>query len=988
MALEDDMEMIEMMVVEATEHLDSLDAILINWEQDTSVATSDEMNQAFRNLHTIKGGFAFFGLNKIKELAHVMEQLLDEVRQEMRELTVDLVGRIADGANLLRMMVEDVWTSNDVEIMAMCNRLAGAESDRMVQTSQVMSDGLIRPTTAQWQRIRGNSWSAFVVTVYSNRDLLDKDRNVIDISHALNSLGEVLDVLTDFSEIDGLDDSLVSEHRILVLYATMAPRDMLVEELAVSDDQVIEIRENEAVTKEGETITISKDGKKIEGNGQNSNQEKEEQSPTENAAADSSSQTGAASTDTAPSQPTSSDPVTSTPIDSAVSLDANPLTSSMPPAADNASKAEPAPAAKAEPTPTAKPATKPESAGDKTRKAAKPAETIRVPVDSIERLLNMSGELVLLRNEVRQFFEIPVIENQLGMNLANRGRQIIEQVTRSLAVDDDQLVESAVHDFERHLSQPLLRDRAVHQIMRQMESISNKIQDTVMQLRLQPVSVVFQKVPRMVRGLAQTLNKKIKVETFGGDVELDKTVIEALSDPFTHMVRNSCDHGVETPEQRVAAGKPEEGTVTVAARHEAGSVLIDIMDDGAGIDHQRLRKAAVEKGVLPQHEVDSLSEADAVRLIFHPGFSMAQEVSEVSGRGVGMDVVLSTIERLGGSVDIETVIGVGTTFTLRMPLTLAIMSALIVESSDQRFAIPQVALQEICLTSAQQPLERIGDTDVFRLRGQLVPVLCLKELLGLPHEPRGPSEERTLVIAASSHGNFALEVDGVVAMLDIVVKPLIDELNCGVYAGATILGNGSVAPILDLGLIGRRTGPVAADQAQALAEDDIHGSGEQGDFVEMVVLRGPDDARWAVDLSQVERLVRVVPQEMEKVGGVNMVQLSGQIIPLVNIADVLPERRKVPRHDIEQEESVPVVLYQHGRHVVGLVAEKVLDVMSCHIDNKRPPSRHGVQYCASIQGRIHEFLDIEVLVNSISGVLDEAFNQTQFGTNSSTVSEA
>ena len=325
--------------------------------------------------------------------------------------------------------------------------------------------------------------------------------------------------------------------------------------------------------------------------------------------------------------------------------------------------------------PAAEPKPAPAAKKESPAKAAAPkaAETIRVPTNSIELLLNVSGELVLLRNQLRQFFETPLLEHQLGMRLASRGQQLLERMARLGQIDDQQECNAIKQEWDRDLTAPLLRDRAVHQVMRQMEGISNRIQDTVMQLRLQPVKVVFQKVPRMVRGLAQTLNKQIRVESIGDEVELDKTVVEALSDPFTHMIRNSCDHGIEMPEVREAAGKPAEGVVTISARHEAGSVLIEICDDGAGINHQVLRDAVIKKGIMSEAEANGLSDKEAVRLIFHPGFSMAEKVSEVSGRGVGMDVVLSTIERLGGAVEIDTEVGVGTTLYVTHAIDLSLL---------------------------------------------------------------------------------------------------------------------------------------------------------------------------------------------------------------------------------------------------------------------------------------------------------------------------
>ena len=408
---------------------------------------------------------------------------------------------------------------------------------------------------------------------------------------------------------------------------------------------------------------------------------------------------------------------------------------------------KPAPAKKTEPAPKEKQRSASTSAN------ATPADSnIRVSVGLLDNLMNLAGELVLSRNQLLQKVEAD-------------GTAELDSVAARL------------------------------------DLVTSELQEAIMQTRMQAIGTVFGKFPRVVRDLSRQLGKQCELTIKGEEVELDKSIIEAIGDPLTHLIRNSVDHGVETPQVRVAAGKPAKGTVILNAFHRAGKVNISISDDGAGIDAVKLKDKAVERGILTADQAAQMSDREAVRLIFHPGFSMAKEVTDVSGRGVGMDVVKTNIEKLGGAVSIETTVGKGTTINVKLPLTLAIVPSLIVRSGERCLAIPQTNIRELVRVKKEDVatrIERVKDAEVFRLRGKLLPLLRLNDALGVNQTDETNNAINIIVVEAGSL-QYGLIVDGLHDSEEIVVKPLGRHMQeCETLAGATILGDGQVALILDV----------------------------------------------------------------------------------------------------------------------------------------------------------------------------------------------
>lgn len=556
----------------------------------------------------------------------------------------------------------------------------------------------------------------------------------------------------------------------------------------------------------------------------------------------------------------------------------------------------------------------------KARKADASESSIRVDVSLLERLMNQVGELVLARNQILQFTSR--IQDQDFLGAAQR-----------------------------------------------LSLITTELQEGVMKTRMQPIGMVFGRFPRVVRDVASQLGKQVNIEVEGADTELDRSILEAIKDPLTHIVRNSIDHGIEMPDDRAAAGKPREGTLRLRAFHEGGQVNIEIGDDGRGIDPEKIKKKALEKGLITPQAAAKMSDKELIHLIFLPGFSTAETVTNISGRGVGMDVVRTNIERIGGTVDLSGAPGKGTITRIKIPLTLAIIPALIVGCHEQRYAIPQVNLVELLRLEGEEGrsrIEHIHGTPVYRLRGELLPLTFLgNELWNTGEEIRPPEGDDSLsivVLTADGHP-FGLVVDEVRDTVEIVVKPLSKHIkNIPVFAGATILGDGKVSLILDVMGLAQRAhifssavGAAAAGHKEELADDGTE---------EILLCRGPDDSRWAIPLSSVSRLEEIDPATIEHTGALSVVQYRETLLPLVRISDILPERRTVPRTALLPGEKQPVVVHETSGQPVGLMVDAIVDIVRDTLVAQRPGSRYGVTGCRVLQERVTEILDLETIVRA------------------------
>jgi two-component system chemotaxis sensor kinase CheA len=527
-------------------------------------------------------------------------------------------------------------------------------------------------------------------------------------------------------------------------------------------------------------------------------------------------------------------------------------------------------------------------------------------------------------------------------------------------------------------------DAAFLGTVQRLNLLTTELQASVMKTRMQPIGNIWNKFPRVVRDLALACDKQVRLSLEGQDTELDKTIIESIRDPLTHLVRNAIDHGIERPGQREAAGKPAEGRLVLHAFHEGGKVIIEIADDGAGIDPQRVRARAVQANAVTAEQAGRMSDEEALNLIFLPGFSTAEKVTQFSGRGVGMDVVRTNIEKIGGTVDIDSRVGRGTTVKMKIPLTLAIIPALTITSGGDRYAIPQVSLLELVRLEreqAQRGIEQIHGAPVYRLRGNLLPLVYLDRVLQVESERPGHGEINIVVLQADDR-QFGLVVDAIHDTEEIVVKPLqkqVKGLSC--FAGATIMGDGTVALILDVLGLAQRAHVVTAVRDRALAEKAAVAEAS-ADRQTVLLFAAQDGGRMAIPLDQVARLEEFPRSALERVGTRHVVQYRDEILPLINVARALRSgrgrngrgngRRHGPPEGEQAagaagspgDDTVQIVVYAGRGRRAGLVVGRILDIVEETLASRARATRPGVLFTAVVQGRVTEFLDVEGIIRA------------------------
>ena len=529
-------------------------------------------------------------------------------------------------------------------------------------------------------------------------------------------------------------------------------------------------------------------------------------------------------------------------------------------------------------------------------------QSIRVNVDTLEHLMTMVSELVLTRN---------------------------------------QLLEISRRNEDTEFKVPLQR----------LSNVTAELQEGVMKTRMQPIGNAWQKLPRIVRDLSGELGKQIELEMHGADTELDRQVLDLIKDPLTHMVRNSADHGLETPAERAAAGKPEQGTIRLSAYHEGGHIIICIADNGRGHNPERIKAKALANGLLSEAELEKMSEALIHKFIFAPGFSTAAQVTSVSGRGVGMDVVRTNIDQIGGTIDIKSVSGEGCAVTIKIPLTLAIVSALIVEAGGDRFAIPQLSVVELVRARAnsEHRIERIKDTAVLRLRSKLLPLMHLKKLLKIDDGSSTDPENGFIVVTQVGSQTFGIVVDSVFHTEEIVVKPMSTKLrHIDMFSGNTILGDGAVIMIIDPNGIAKALGASGAAAQQLADENATHhtGSGEQA--TSLLVFRAGNVQPKAVPLALVTRLEEIAVDKIELSNGRYMVQYRDQLMPLVQMEGV----------NLQSSGTQPILVFADDGRSMGLVVDEIIDIVEERLNIEVAGSHAGILGSAVIKGQATEVIDV------------------------------
>lgn len=907
-----DDETLQMYVEEAAEHLGDIENDLLAIEQAGADIDVELVNKVFRAAHSIKGGAGFLGLTKIKDLGHKIENILDMVRNRELVPEPEVVNIVLLAFDKLRDLITNVAESNETYIDDHVAALTAAASANLKGEEKASVDrrveirdgkGRVVFEVAEFDLLQNKKGgkNLYLLEFDLIHDVQRKNKTVFDILKGMDSTGVILDLKVDFEAIGTLEDDEFSNRiPFFVLFGSIVEDDIMPALLDLASEFIITLNIDLPSRQSAPAVDFARELLN-----------QTPQTPDEDR------------TDTLVSELFSGESL-------AAALNPPPPVSAPAAVSNPAPQPEPQPLAdddasrKADPRAVKSPITQPDS--------------LRVHVSLLEDLMNLAGELVLSRNQLMQ----------------------------------------------------AISSNAIHQIEvagQRIDLVTSELQETIMLTRMQTVGNIFNKFPRVVRDLARNLGKEIDLQLEGNDVELDKTIIEGLGDPLTHLVRNSADHGIEMPDVRVAAGKPAMGTIVLKAYHEAGQVIIEIVDDGGGLNSDKIVAKALSRGLISPDQAKSMSDKEKANLIFLPGLSTAEQVTDVSGRGVGMDVVKSNLDQLGGQVDIETERGKGTTIRIKLPLTLAIIPSLLVSVGQERYAIPQVNVDELLRIPVAQITERVelvGDAEVLLLRGELIPLLYLSNVLGLDESSceaskmvgeilRGEKSlgevqeagctlaDVNLVVVSAGQFRYGLVVDQLHDSVEIVVKPLGRHFkDCQGYAGATIMGDGHVALILDvagLGRLGDLSLSIAREKQQVTKEAEA-GSGQ--DKLSLFVFRNTPQEYCAVPLDLVARVELIDAAEIEEVGGRRVIKYRGGTLPVFS----LDQATNVNMLDISGE--VIVIVFLMAGHEIGLLAKPPVDAIEAQvaIDSftlKQP----GISGSAVIGDNTTLIVDIYELIQSV-----------------------
>jgi len=858
-------------VAEAREHLATIEADLLSIEEAGVDIDEDLVNKVFRAAHSIKGASGFFGLNRIKELAHKAETVLDLIRSRKLGPNAEITNLLLGAFDKLREMVNDPTRSETVDTDAFLVSLtdlaatAQAPAYPTAVTTMVTATGTelqavgqdVLPDPPPAAEAEGPKF-IYQLDIDLCADVEERGRALTDFFRGLKGAGEILDCNVAIETAGSLEAPGGKRLPTRIVYASKTSIDPGAEPFVLDASKVKLMNSPE--------VAVAPVGRP------------------------------------------------------ATSADASPATLPLAQA-----KALVATAATMSPRlPTG-----PSSAAGKEKEGGVAAEgTLRVSVGLLESLMNLAGELVLSRNQLRAV-----------------------------------LAQSAF--------------RGVQASFQRINLVTSELQDAIMQTRMQPIGNVFAKFPRVVRDMAHSLKKDIQLDIRGKDVGLDKSLIEGLSDPLTHMVRNAADHGIESTDERLRLGKRPSGTMRIEARHEAGQVVVEIADDGKGIDPNKIVAAALARGLMSQEALQAMSDQEKMMLIFLPGLSTAEKVTDVSGRGVGMDVVKTNLTRLGGKIEIESEVGQGTLFRIKLPLTLAIIPSLVVSVNNERFAIPQISVVELLRIRAEKIKERIeiiGDAEVLVLRDELIPIVRFADVLGIvreygdPHSGESSPDRRArladrrspvrgagecaedgdadekfgsqrqvgdrrqsansdmeIVVVTMGAMKYGLVVDSFHTGEEIVVKPLGRHLKgLPEYAGATIMGDGTVALIVDVaGLAGKAQLVNTAGAARAMdLESETDKLVESRSYL---LFYNASEELCATPLESVVRVEKATRKQIENIGGKRTMQYRGAFLPLVTLSDVARVG------SIADDQDIAVIVAQVGDREVGLLAAMPVDVIDTKV---------------------------------------------------------
>jgi two-component system, chemotaxis family, sensor kinase CheA len=928
-------ETLKLYVEESLEHLSNIENDLLAIESGGADINEDLVNKVFRAAHSIKGGAGFMGLDHIKELSHKMENVLGMIREREMIPNPEIVNILLLSSDTLRNLLKNVEESNSIDISEHVEALIGLTSNSVPKPKKevkafsdmmdLILDGkaIFTVSKKDIQNARNKGYFIYIIKLEMIRDISEKEITPIEFIDKIQAGGTLFDCEFDIEATGTLDSENMSEQvPFTILFGTILEPSMVNALFDIEERFIYEVREDFSLSPVSQTVTQGGD-----------NEDSFARSSGDANEAENHQSFGAV-------------------------------------VQDYANEQQPG-----------------ETKKQEGQAGAVTAETsLRVHVKLLDSLMNLAGELVLGRNQLLQ----------------------------AIAIRDIHSVDASGQ---------------------RLDLITSELQEAIMMTRMQPIGNVLSKFPRVVRDLARSLGKEITLTIEGETVELDKTILEAINDPLTHLVRNAVDHGIETPSNRSKAGKSASGHITLKAYHEAGQVNVEIRDNGRGIDSKKLVASAMAKNLITDKQALTMSEKERINLVFLPGLSTAEKVSDVSGRGVGMDVVKTNLDKLGGIVDIESRAGEGTTVKIKLPLTLAIIPSQLIKVQGERYAIPQVNLEELFRIPAAQVkdrIEKVGDAEVVRLRDSLLPLIRLSDIIGidrtfsgngtgetqkdrrtnladrrskksplfkenLQSDAEAPAMEETfirqestdesdekerrkdndrryhatsavnIVVVYTGALKYGLVVDELQDSEEIVVKPLGRHIkHCKGYAGATIMGDGRVALILDVAGISQMAGLTSMEGSDRAKEIAIESRANQiKDIQSLLVFRNSEEEQFAVPLGLVERIEKIKKSQIENVGGRRVIQYRGVTLPLIAIEQVAQVKPLADKEDL-----LVIVFVLAGREI-GLLATPPLDAIerALLIDDstfKQP----GIMGSSIIDGRT-------TLIINIFGIV-EAINPTWF----------
>ncbi len=937
MSLED-AELLKEFVVESQEHLADVENQLLTLESQGDSMDVALVNTVFRAVHSIKGAAGFLGLDTLQGLAHREEEVLNKLRSQELRPTSLVINTLLKATDKLKCLLDAIETSNEQDVSDLMHALEQILNGKAAEPKAAAQPSAAAECAGQENSsgISGEALREFLIESYDNLEQLERDL----MSLERDSVNEAV-INGAFRSIHTIKGTAGFLGYTKLERMTHAAENLLGSVRSGQFGWDVDIGGGlfKVIDKARELLAA------IEASGTEGDVSVTELVDLLSGLFESKCAGAAPPAKKTKARKT---PAKKPSVSAAKNKEQLPESSSAPRAQSNGENSQlqecPNPAVVTTVTPhpvvptnspntqatsatVAAPATVqgPQEVISNARSASAPAtdaassaadSTIRVDVALLDKLMTCVGELVLARNQILQFSNT-------------------------------------------------LSDGEFHRTSQRLNLITTELQEGVMKTRMQPIGNVWSKFPRLVRDLATICGKQVRIEMEGKETELDKTIIEAIKDPLTHLVRNTVDHGIEKPDVRIAKGKPVEGCLTLRAYHEGGQVNIEICDDGNGLNVERIRAKAVERGLITAEQAARMLDRDVGNLIFLPGFSTAETVSNVSGRGVGMDVVKTNIEKIGGTVDLQSQSGYGTTIKIKIPLTLAIIPALIVSSDDNRYAIPQVNLLELVRLDGEQvatSVEWIHGAPVYRLRGRLLPLVYLRQQLRCA-ELGSETDALNIVVLRADDRQFGLVVDRINDTEEIVVKPLSKQLkSVPVYSGTTIMGDGKVALILDVLGLAHAANVISESRDRGVAESAERSQSRDSNCQTLLVVGVGESHRYALPLSEVTRLEKIDSGSIEVSDHMQVVQYRGEILPLVSLSEAMGVCAvSKPAED----NLLDVVVYTESGRSVGLVVDRIIDIVDAQLDVTRPVTRTGLLGSAVVGQYVTDLVDLPTVIRQV-----------------------